>query len=248
MDFTGKTALVTGGASGIGRRCCEKLAGYGANVVVADINRAQAEETTAGIRAAGGNAAAYRVDLSSVAETRAMVAFAAESYGGLNILVNNAGLLHATPIEDITEQEWDTINAVNLKAIFFACQAALPHFRRAGGGRIVNMASLAGRNGGIANGLAYSATKAGVIGLTRGLATRLAKDQVTANAVSPGTTETAILKSFTEEKIAELKTKVPLGRLGSVDDVANAVCFLASDAASFITGAVLDVNGGMYIG
>ena len=110
------------------------------------------------------------------------------------------------------------------------------------------MGSLAGRNGGIANGLGYSATKSGVIGLTRGLATRLAKYNINANAVCPGTTETAILKSFTEEKKAELKTKIPMGRLGSVEDVAAAVCFLCSDEAKFITGVALDVNGGMYIG
>ncbi len=248
MKLAGKTAIVTGGANGIGKRCCEMLAQYGANVVIGDLDVTKANETVKAIRSDGGNAVFFKVNLASVRQTYDMVKFAADTYGGVDILVNNAGILHSTPIEEITESEWDLICAVNLKAVFFACQAVLPYFKLAGGGKIVNMASLAGRNGGIANGLAYSATKAGVIGLTRGLATRLAKYSVNANAVCPGTTDTAILSSFTAEKIEELKGKIPLGRLASVDDIANAVCFLCSEEASFITGVTLDVNGGMYIG
>jgi 3-oxoacyl-[acyl-carrier protein] reductase len=177
-----------------------------------------------------------------------MAAFAADAFGGIDILINNAGLLHSTPVEEITEEEWDRISDVNLKAVFFACQAVLPYFKERGGGKIVNMSSLAGRNGGFANGLAYSATKAGIIGLTKGLATRLAGFSVNVNAICPGTTRTDILKSFSDDKIHELEGKIPLGRLGSVDDIANAVCFLCADEASFITGVSLDVNGGMYIG
>jgi NAD(P)-dependent dehydrogenase (short-subunit alcohol dehydrogenase family) len=248
MDFTGQTAIVTGGANGIGRGCCIKLALLGANTIVADIDLDNAKETARLIKRAGGRAEPYQVDLRRVENIRAMVKFAADTFGGVQILVNNAGLLHATDIEDITEEEWDRICDVNLKGVFFTCQAAIPYFKENGWGKIVNMSSLAGRNGGFANGIAYSATKAGVIGLSKGLATRLAKFSINVNAICPGTTRTNILSSFSEEKIQELETKIPIGRLGSIDDVANAVCFLCSSEASFITGVTLDVNGGMYIG
>ena len=172
----------------------------------------------------------------------------AEKLGGVDILVNNAGILHSTQIEDVTEQEWDKICDINLKAVFFAVQACTAHFKEKRYGKIVNMSSLAGRSGGIANGIVYSATKAGVIGLTKGLATRLAPWNINVNCVCPGTTKTDILKTFTDEKLKELETKIPLGRLGSTEDIANVVCFLCSDEASFMTGATVDVNGGMYIG
>lgn len=248
MDFTGKTVIVTGGANGIGRESCRKFASLGANVVVADIDLINAEKTVGEIAATGGSAKPFRVDLTRVNEIRDMARFAADAFGGVHILVNNAGLLHSTAIEDITEEEWDNISAVNLKAVFFACQSVLPYFKQCGWGRIVNMSSLAGRNGGFANGLAYSATKAGVIGLSKGLAMRLAKYNINVNAICPGTTRTDILREFSDEKIHELEGKIPLGRLGSVEDIANAVCFLCSEEASFITGVTLDVNGGMYIG
>ena len=248
MDFTGKTVIVTGGANGIGRGCCLNFAKLGASVLVADIDSINAEKTAGEINASGGSAKPFHVDLMKVGEIRDMARFAADAFGGVHILVNNAGLLHSTEIEDITEEEWDRISSVNLKAVFFACQSVIPYFKQNGWGRIVNMSSLAGRNGGFANGLAYSATKAGVIGLSKGLATRLAKYNINVNAICPGTTRTDILREFTDEKIHELEGKIPLGRLGSIEDIANAVCFLCSEEASFITGVSLDVNGGMYIG
>ena len=248
MDFSGKTAIVTGGASGIGKSCSEKLARHCANVVVADVNIDGAEKTARAICERNGNAKAFRVDLHEIVEIKAMVEFAANEYGGVHILVNNAGLLHTTQIEDITEEEWDCISDVNLKAVFFTVQAVLPYFKRNNHGRIINISSLAGRNGGIANGIAYSATKAGVIGMSRGLATRLARYGITVNTIAPGTTQTPILEKISQEKIAAIVETIPLGRLGKVEDVANAVCFLCSDEAEFITGVTLDVNGGMYIG
>jgi 3-oxoacyl-[acyl-carrier protein] reductase len=248
MDFRDATVIVTGAARGIGRGCCLEFGRLGAGVLAADIDGDGAGSVASEIRELGGKAAAYAVDLTRVDDIRAMAAYAADRLGGPHILVNNAGRLHSTPMEDITEEEWDDINAVNLKAVFFASQAVLPYFRSAGRGKIVNIASLAGRNGGFENGLAYSATKAGVIGLSRGMATRLAKYDINVNAVCPGTTRTDILKAFSDEKIAELESRIPLGRLGRVEDIASVVCFLCSDEASFITGATIDVNGGMYIG
>lgn len=248
MDFTGKTVIITGGANGIGKGCCLLFAVRGANVVVADIDMENAIKTARQISDTGGSAKPFCVDLTRVNNIRDMVRFAVDEFSSVHILVNNAGLLHSTDIEDITEEEWDRICAVNLKAVFFACQSAIPYFKKNGYGKIVNMSSLAGRNGGFANGLVYSATKAGIIGLSKGLATRLAKYHINVNSICPGTTRTNILESFTNEKVQELEEKIPLGRLGSIEDIANAVCFLCSEEASFITGITLDVNGGMYIG
>jgi len=243
-----KTAIVTGGANGIGRSCCLKLAERGARVVVADIDDTAAGQTVADIVSAGGEALRYKVDVANVYQIREMALFAAQEYGGLHILVNNAGLLHSTGIEDITEDEWDKICAVNLKAVFFACQAVLPFFKANNYGKIVNISSLAGRNGGYANGLAYSAAKAGVIGLSKGLAARLAQYNINVNTVCPGTTRTAILSGLPPEKVLDIEKTIPIGRLGAAPDTAGLVSFLCSDEASFITGATIDINGGMYMG
>jgi len=243
-----KIAIVTGGGNGIGKACCLKLASSGISVVVADIDISAAESTAVEITSTGGTALPFCVDMTVVQSIRDMAAFTLDKLGDIHILVNNAGLLHATDIEDITEEEWDMICNVNLKAVFFACQAVIPCFKANKYGKIINISSLAGRSGGIANGLAYSASKAGVLGLTKGLATRLAKYGITANAICPGTTRTSILSSFTEEKIHELEGKIPLGRLGEAADTAGLVYYLCTDEAAFITGATIDINGGMYIG
>ncbi len=248
MDFTDKTAIVTGGANGIGAGCCEILARHGARVVVADADADAARLRAEALRAQGYLAQEITVDVSKVSQIRAMVSQVEQMFGGVDILINNAGILHATPIEDITEQEWDRMMDINLKSVFFATQAVLPYMRAQKYGKIVNMASLAGRNGGLANGLGYSATKAGVIGLTRGFASRLAADQINVNAIAPGTTETGILQSFSAERIQRLIEGIPLGRLGKIDEIAQVAVFLCSEEASFMTGAVVDVNGGMYFG
>lgn len=243
-----KVAIVTGGGNGIGRSCCIKLAESGIRVIVADIDILAAKQTINIVESRGGKGRAFHVNLAEVSEIRDMVAFAIHEFGGIHILVNNAGLLHTTNIEDITEIEWDKICNVNLRAVFFACQSVVPYFKKNMYGKIVNISSLAGRNGGVANGVAYSATKAGVIGLSRSLATRLAKFNINVNTVCPGTTNTNIIHEISAEKLSELISRIPLGRLGEVDDTANIVRFLCSDEASFITGATIDVNGGMFIG
>ena len=243
-----KVAIVTGGANGIGRECCLKLAETGASVIIADIDYTAAEMTAKTITASGGDAFSFYVDMANVSEIKSMAAFAIKQYGAIHILVNNAGLLHTTAIEDITEEEWDKINSVNLKAVFFACQAVIPYFKENRYGKIINISSMAGRNGGIAVGLAYSASKAGVIGLTKGLAARLARYQINVNAICPGTTRTPLWDGVPDEELRELESKIPLGRLGETADIAGLVRYLCSDEASFITGATIDINGGMYIG
>lgn len=243
-----RIAIVTGGGAGIGAACCKRLAGCGTAVAVADIDFAAAKKIAGEIAESGGCALALQVDMADVAGIRGMVAAVISELGDVHVLVNNAGLLHTTPPMEITEEEWDKISNVNLKGVFFACQAVLPCFEKNHYGKIVNMSSMAGRNGGFANGVAYSATKAGVIGLTKALAARLGNQGINVNAICPGTTQTDILRNIAPDKLEELKGKIPLGRLGQVDDIAALVAFLCSEEASFITGATIDINGGMYIG
>ena len=189
-----------------------------------------------------------KCDVSSAEDISRAVKAAAEKLGGVDILVNNAGILHNSSIPDTTEKEWDTVMAVNLKSVFFMVQQCLPYLKESKYPRIVNISSLAGRMGGFETGLAYSASKGGIIALTMGLARQLSPFKINVNAVCPGTTETPITKAFTPEAMERLLTRIPLGRLGKPEDMAAAVAFLASDDAAFITGLLMDVNGGMYMG
>lgn len=244
----GKVAIVTGAGQGLGRAIAESLAGQGAAVAAVDINLPNARKVAEGIAGSGGRALAIGADMSKVAEIREMTRAAAAEYGGIDILVNNAGILHQTPIEGITEEEWDHMMAVNLKGVFFSIQQALPYMKGRGYGRIISISSLAGRMGGYANGVCYSATKAGIIGLTRAVARRVADSGITVNAIAPGTTETDIIKGLPPEQVEMLRQAIPLKRLGRPDNVSGLVAFLCTDAADFITGAVIDVNGGLYMG
>lgn len=248
MLFNGEVAIVTGSVQGIGLAIAEEFLREGANVALFDINDEKGKAVEAALSTHGERAKYFHCDVSKVAEIDAAVNMVARTFGTVNILVNNAGILHSTKVEDITEEEWDRMMAINLKSVFFMSQKVLPFFKQNGKGKIVNTSSLAGRMGGYANGLGYSATKAGIIGLTYGLARRVAGLKVNVNAVAPGTTETDILKAFTPEKIQELRESVPIKRLGKPEDIANLVVFLASSKADFITGAVIDINGGMFTG
>lgn len=248
MLFSGEIAIVTGGARGIGEEIAKEFSREGAKAVIFDIDNEKGKAVESAIRNSGGEALFVHCDVSKVSEIERAVKETIDEYGAINILVNNAGILHSTPIEEITEEEWDRMMAINLKSIFFMVQKILPEFRKNKGGKVVNISSLAGRMGGFANGLGYTATKAAIIGLTYGFARRLAKDNVLVNAVAPGPTETDILKAFSEEKKEELRQAIPIKKLGTTKDIANAVVFLASSKAGFITGAVLDVNGGMFMG
>ncbi len=248
MMFRGEVAIITGAAQGIGKAIAEEFCLQGAQPVIFDINEDKGRECILDLKKKELDAWFKKCDVTNVEEIQNCVQSVADEFGRIDILVNNAGILHSTPIEDITEAEWDKMMAVNLKSVFFMTQKVLPYLKKRNGGKIVNMSSLAGRMGGIANGLGYSASKAGIIGLTYGLAQRLARFNINVNAIAPGTTETDILKAFTPEKIRQLKDSVPLKRLGKPKDIAAAAVFLASEQAGFITGVVLDVNGGMFIG
>lgn len=248
MILKDKIAIITGAGQGIGKAIALEFAKEGAIPVIVDINAKTAGEVESEVKALGVKSMSIQVDVSNVNEIKSMVEKVVQQFCTVDILVNNAGILHSTLIEDITEQEWDRMMNINLKSVFFVSQQVLPFMKKQRQGRIINMTSLAGRMGGYANGVGYSATKAGIIGLTMGIARRVAEFNITVNAVAPGTTESEIIKQFSAEQQEALKQMIPLKRLGKTQNIADVVTFLASDKAEFITGATIDVNGGMFMG
>jgi 3-oxoacyl-[acyl-carrier protein] reductase len=242
--LSGRAALITGAGGEIGSAISLALAAEGAAVALGEVNLAAAERVAAEIRSRGGRAVALAMDVAAAGSVTAAVRAAVAELGGLDILVNNAGLCPLNRFEDIPLDEWNRVLAVNLTGAFLCSQAALPHLKQSKHGRIINIASIAGRTGGIAVGAHYSASKAGLIGLNKVLARTLAPFGVTANCVAPGTMEAGMTASWAQDVRENLRRSVPLGRLGQASDVAAAVVYLASDAAAWVTGATLDVNGG----
>jgi 3-oxoacyl-[acyl-carrier protein] reductase len=247
-DFSGKVALVTGGGNGIGAATCRAFAAAGARVVVVDRDAAAAERVTAEITGRNGSAEAYGLDVSDRDGFARLAAGIPEAAGGIDILVNGAGVTVRRMIGEMGAEDWDRVIAVNLTGAFNGIQAVLPHMRARGGGAIVNIASIAGQRisfGGTAN---YSASKAGLLGLTRHAAYELAPDHIRVNAVCPGATATAFGGAMpTAESKTERARKIPLGRMCEPEDIADPIMFLASDAARMITGVALTVDGGLLI-
>ncbi len=246
MDFKGKTALVTGSARGIGRTIAEKLAARGAKVVISDVLIEAAEETAGQLRQQGFEAAAYKADVSNAEEVKALIDAVVAKFGSLDILVNNAGVTRDTLLMRMSEKDWDLVLDINLKGAFLMTQAAARIMMKQRYGRIVNITSVVGimGNAGQAN---YSASKAGLIGLTKSSAKELAGRNITVNAVAPGFIDTDMTRKLPPEVIENFINATPLKRFGAPEDVAEAVAFLASDSASYITGQVLGVNGGMLM-
>lgn len=248
MGFEGKVSIITGGGQGIGKVIAHRLASQGAAVVISDINLETARSTAEEIESSLKTKTAYmRIDVKRRDEVHELVDLAVEKFDRVDILVNNAGICALTPIEDISEEEWDEMIDVNLRGVFFCSQAVTPIMRRQRQGRILNMASLAGKVGGLAVGPHYAASKAGVICLTKSFAKALAPYGVTVNALAPGPVDTAMTQAFPQEVRENFVNQCPLGRLADTEDIAQAAVFLLSDAAKHITGATLDVNGGLLM-
>jgi 3-oxoacyl-[acyl-carrier protein] reductase len=246
MSLNGKIALVTGAAQGIGRDIALGLAADGADVAICDVNLEAAQKTAADIEAKGRKSLAVKANVAASTDVTAMIDQVVEKFGRIDIVVNNAGITRDGLILRMKEEDWDLVLSINLKGAFLCTKAALKHMTKQRAGTIINIASIVGAmgNAGQAN---YVASKAGLIGLTKTIAREYANRNVTANAVAPGFIDTAMTKALTEQVRAELAKQIPLGRLGSSEDVANAVRFLASPSAAYITGQVIHVNGGMYM-
>ena len=242
-----RVAVVTGATRGIGRVIAIKLAEAGAKVAVLGRDENKANNVKAEIEKLGGKAEVFLGDIFDDKECKRIADEVNARFGQLDILVNCAGALTSTKVDDISRAEWDKILGVNLTGTFFMIQSALPYLRKSKAGRIINISSNAGRMGGYANSQSYTASKGGVIAITKGIARQLAPDNITVNVVCPGTTKTEMSKLYDDETTKRLIGRIPLGRLGKPEDTAAAVCFFASEEAGFITGAILDVNGGMYM-
>jgi 3-oxoacyl-[acyl-carrier protein] reductase len=244
-DLAGRVAIVTGASRGIGRAIAARLAARGAHVVAA----ARGDQTSAvvdDITAAGGSASAARVDVTDRTSVDAMVRGAVERHGRLDILVSNAGIARDQLLLRMKPEDWDAVLATNLTAAFACAQAVLRQMIKQRAGRIITISSVVGQTGnpGQAN---YAASKAGLIGFSKALALEVASRGITVNVVAPGLIDTDMTRALTADAQASWTARIPLGRLGRPDDVAGAVCFLASDEAAYITGQVIAVNGGMYM-
>jgi 3-oxoacyl-[acyl-carrier protein] reductase len=243
----GRIALVTGASQGIGRGCALALAEAGATVALAARNESKLAEVAAEIEAAGGKAAAFALDVASEESIKAGAKAILERFGKVEILVNNAGITRDDLVLRMKRSDWDDVISTNLTGAFLLTQAMLRAMLKNRWGRIINISSVVGRTG-QAGQVNYAATKAGLIGMTRSLAREVAARGVTVNAVAPGYIETPMTAVLTAEQTAAMMATIPLGRAGTDGDIANAVLYLASEGAGYVTGTVLDVNGGMFMG
>ncbi len=242
-----KVCVVTGAATGIGKATALMLAEHGAQVIAADINLEGAKRTVSDILDQGLEASALHLDLSDLHSISSAVASVMSRYGKIDVLVNNAGLFSTVSIPDMTEEDWDAVMNVNLKGTFFLCKAVLPHMIEQQYGKIVNLSSLAAKRGGVTSGINYAASKSGVLSLTTCLAKYSASFGITVNAIIPAFCDTSMFRSLPQKKIDDAINGIPMGRPARPEELAAAIMFLSSDESSYITGEILDVNGGVLM-
>ncbi|MCI0691502.1 glucose 1-dehydrogenase [candidate division KSB1 bacterium] len=249
MRLSNKVALITGAGSGIGREAALLFAKEGAKVVVVDINSVAGQETVSLIKAAGGEAAFTANDVSKAAEARAMIEFAEKIFGKLNVLFNNAGIFPDADgsVLETDEEVWDLVMNVNLKGVFFGCKFGIPALLRAGGGSIINTASFVALMGAATSQIAYTASKGGVLAMTREMAVEFARQNIRLNAICPGPVETPLLAQLLSDPARRQRRMVhiPMGRLARATEVAQAALFLASDESAYVNGATFTVDGGI---
>ena len=241
-----RTAIITGGARGIGRATAHRFAAEGAAVMLADVEAQAGREVASAIEDNGGTAAFTETDVTDPDQVEKLVEATVGRFGGLDVLVNNAGITRDATLKKMSEEAFDQVVDVNLKGVFNCTKAAHPHLVESDTGRVLNAASIVGRYGNFGQ-TNYVATKSGVIGMTKTWAREFGRDEITVNAVAPGFIDTDMMESVPEKVIDGLTDRTPLGRLGDPADIANAYCFLASDEAAFITGSVLAVDGGLVL-
>lgn len=249
MQLENKVALITGAGSGIGRETAQLFAAEGARIVVVDIDEAAGRETVELIAGAGGQAVIAVADISKAAACEAMIAVAEEAYGRLDVLFNNAGISHIDDGDAMSTEEdvWELTMAVNLRGVFLGCKYGIPALQRAGGGSVINTASFVAILGAATPQLAYTASKGGVLAMTRELAVIHARENIRVNALCPGPLRTELLLKYldTEEKRQRRLVHIPMGRFGEAREIARSVLFLASDASSYVTGTSFLVDGGI---
>jgi 3-oxoacyl-[acyl-carrier protein] reductase len=248
FSYGNRTAVITGGSKNIGLAIAEKFSQAGLKVAIVSSNKEHLKTAQTYLNGKGYFPSIWPCDISDLNSLIPMLEKIYAEYGSIDILVNCAGILDLSSVDDTTEEIWDSVLDVNLKGAFFITQKCLPFLKAGTDPRVINIASNAGRMGGYANGMSYTASKGGMISITYGLARKLAPFGITVNCVAPGTIESDMSRIRDAETHKKLLEKFPLGRIGTADEVASAACYFASRESGFSTGAVLDVNGGMFMG
>ncbi|MGF1560355.1 MAG: SDR family NAD(P)-dependent oxidoreductase [Flavobacteriaceae bacterium] len=243
-----KIAVITGGSRNIGYAIAKRFYALGYHVSILSVSENSAQKAAASIDDTGSRVIGFRCDVTDESSVADALARTNAHFGGIDIVVNSAGILDLASIDEMSVDHWDRVMATNLRGTFTTIQKAIPYLEKSNAPRVINISSNSGRMGGFENGMAYSASKGGIIALTYGMARRLAPKKITVNCIAPGTIDSDMSAARSPEVLAKLKQRFPLERFGTPDEVAAAACYFAGDDAGFTTGSVLDVNGGLFMG